>query len=95
VALVSGDAIPDDSHKLVQSVHYSSDLTKMPMPGISEVAKTSSLLYNIAMFVAVIGGAAILLGLFLGGGRAIYRIARGKPASSMYEAEFTSLHLRE
>ena len=95
VALVSGDAIPDDSHKLVQSVHYSSDLTRMPMPGISEVAKTSSLLYNIAMFVAVIGGAAILLGLFLGGGRAIYRIARGKPASSMYEAEFTSLHLRE
>ena len=65
------------------------------MPGISEVAKTGSLLYNIAMFVVVIGGAAILLGLFLGGGRAIYRIARGKPASSMYEADFTSLDLRE
>lgn len=95
VALVSGDAIPDDSHKLVQSVHYSSDLTKMPMPGISDVAKTSSLLFNIAMFVVVIGGAAVLLGLFLGGGRAIYRMARGKPASSMYEAEFTSLDLRE
>jgi hypothetical protein len=95
VALVSGDAVPDDSHKLVQSVHYSSDLTKMPMPGISEVAKTGSLLYNIAMFVVVIGGAAVLLGLFLGGGRAIYRMARGKPASSMYEAEFTSLDLRE
>ncbi|MGA2249615.1 DUF6599 family protein [Terracidiphilus sp.] len=95
VAFVSGDAIPDDSHKLVQSVHYSSDLTRMPMPGISDVAKTSSLLYNIAMFVMVVGGAAVLLGLFLGGGRAIYRIARGKPASSMYEAEFTSLHLRE
>jgi hypothetical protein len=95
VAFVSGDAVPDDSHKLVQSVHYSSDLTKMPMPGISEVAKTGSLLYNIAMFVVVIGGAAILLGLFLGGGRAIYRMARGKPASSMYEAEFTSLDLRK
>ena len=95
VALVSGDAIPDDSHKLVQTVHYSSDLTKMPMPGISEVAKTSSLLFNIAMFVMVVGGAAILLGLFLGGGRAIYRMARGKPASSMYEAEFTSLDLRD
>jgi hypothetical protein len=95
VALVSGDAVPDDSHKLVQSVHYSSDLTKMPMPGISDVAKTSSLLFNIAMFVVVIGGAGVLLGLFLGGGRAIYRIARGKPASSMYEAEFTSLDLRK
>ncbi len=95
VALVSGDAIPDDAHKLVQTVHYSSDLNRMPMPGISEVAKTSSLLFNIAMFVIVVGGAAVLLGLFLGGGRAIYRIARGKPASTMYEAEFTSLDLRE
>ena len=95
VAFVSGDAIPDDSHKLVESVHYSSDLTRMPMPGVSEVAKTSSLLFNIAMFVMVVGGAAVLLGLFLGGGRAIYRIARGKPASSMYEADFTSLDLRE
>ena len=39
--------------------------------------------------------AALLLGFFLGGGRALYRIARGKPASSVYEAEFISLDLRE
>jgi hypothetical protein len=95
VALVSGDAIPDESHKLIETVHYSSDLTKVPMPGISEVAKTGSLLFNIAMFVVIIGGAAILLGLFLGGGRALYRKARGKPISSVYEAEFTRLDLRD
>jgi hypothetical protein len=35
------------------------------------------------------------LGFFLGGGRALYRIARGKPASSVYDVEFISLNLRE
>jgi hypothetical protein len=95
VALVSGDAIPDESHKLVQTVHYSSDLNKMPMPGISDVAKTSSLLLNIAAFVTVGSLAAILLGFMLGGGRALYRLARGKPISSVYEAEFTRLDLRD
>jgi hypothetical protein len=39
--------------------------------------------------------AAILLGFFLGGGRALYRIARGKPVSSVYEEEFIRLDLRE
>ncbi len=29
VALVSGDAIPDESHKLLAQVHYSADLTRM------------------------------------------------------------------
>ena len=95
VAIVSGDAIPDESHKLIQSVHYSSDLTKMPMPGVSEVAKTGSLLTNIAMFVTIIGGAAILLGFMLGGGRALYRLARGKPISSVYETEFIHLDLHD
>jgi hypothetical protein len=39
--------------------------------------------------------AAILLGFFLGGFRALYRMARGKPVSSVYEAEFISLNLRD
>jgi hypothetical protein len=95
VAIVSGDAIPDESHKLIETVHYSSDLNRIPMPGISEVAKTSSLLLNIALFVMVVGGTAVFLGFTLGGGRALYRLARGKPISSVYEAEFTRLNLRE
>jgi len=45
--------------------------------------------------VIVGGSAAILLGFFLGGGRALYRIARGKPASSMYDEDFISIDLRE
>lgn len=94
VALVSGDAIPDESHRLLAMVHYSSDLTKMPMPGVNDVAKTSGLLMNIAYFVMVVGGASVLLGLLLGGGRALYRVWTGKPISSVYEEEFTKLNLR-
>ncbi len=94
VALVSGDATPDDSHRLIEMVHYSSDLTALPQPGISDVQRTSTLLFNIAMFVIVVGGAAMLLGFLLGGGRAFYRVLRGKPASSVFEAEFTRLNLK-
>ncbi len=95
VALVSGDAIPDESHKLLATVHYEADVMSVPQPMESEVSKTSRLLMGIAALVVVGSAAAILLGLFLGGGRALYRIARGKPASTLYDAEFTSLNLRE
>ena len=95
IALVSGDAIPDESHKLLASVHYELDLVSIPQPGESEVSKTGRLLLGIATLVIIGACAAILLGLFLGGGRALYRVARGKPASSVYEAEFISLDLRK
>ena len=95
VAIVSGDAIPDESHKLLASVHYESEYVQIPQPSESEVSKTGKLLMGIAELVMVGCFAALLLGFFLGGGRALYRIARGKPASSVYEAEFISLDLRE
>jgi hypothetical protein len=84
-ALVSGDAIPDESHRLLELVHYDVDLTSIPQSSESDVQKTSQLLLGIAALVTVGSIAAILLGLFLGGGRALYRIARGKPASSVYD----------
>lgn len=95
VALVSGDAIPDESHKLLASVNYKSEFVSIPQPTESEVSKTGRLLAGIAALVIVGSAAAILLGLFLGGGRALVRVARGKPASSVYEAEFIRLDLRE
>jgi hypothetical protein len=95
VVLVSGDAVPDESHKLLDSVHYSADIISIPQPVESEVSKTSKLLLGIAALVIVGGSAAILLGFFLGGGRALYRIARGKPASSVYDAEFIRIDLRD
>jgi hypothetical protein len=95
VAIVSGDAVPDESHKLLATVHYEADLISVPQPVESEVAKTGRLLLGIAGLVIVGSAAAILLGFFLGGGRALYRIARGRPISSVYDEEFTSLKLHE
>jgi hypothetical protein len=95
VALVSGDAIPEESHKLLDSVNFQTELTSIPQPSESEVLKTGRLLLGIVTLVSIGAGAAILLGFFLGGGRALYRIARGKPVSSVYEVEFISLNLRD
>jgi hypothetical protein len=95
VAIVSGDATPDESHKLLATVHYSADLMSIPQPTESEVAKTGQLLMGIATLVIIGASTAILLGIFLGGFRALYRVARGRPASSVFETEFTSLHLSE
>jgi hypothetical protein len=96
VAIVSGDAIPEESHKLLAMVHYEADIISIPQPGgESEVSKTAKLLIGIAGLVIIGCSAALLLGFFLGGGRALYRVARGKPVSSVYEEEFISLDLRE
>jgi hypothetical protein len=93
VALVSGDAIPEESHKLLAVVHYDADLISIPQPTESEVNKTGRLLLGIVTLIIVGCIAAILLGFFLGGGRALYRMARGKPASSVFDEEFVSLDL--
>jgi hypothetical protein len=94
VVVVSGDAIPKESHRLIEMVHFDADVMAMPAGNVeSETQKTAKLLMGIAALVIIGGGAAILLGFFLGGGRALYRIARGKPASTMYEAEFIRIDL--
>ena len=95
VVVVSGDAIPDESHRLLESVHYEADLTAIPQPVENDIVKTSKLLMGIAALCIIGGGASIVLGGFFGGGRALYRIARGKPASSVYDEEFIHLDLRE
>ncbi len=95
VAIVSGDAIPDESHKLLALVHFETNLISVPQSTESEVAKTGKLLIGITVLVLIGAGAAILLGFFLGGGRALYRIARGRPVSSVYDVEFIRLNLRD
>jgi len=91
---VSGDAIPDESHKLIASVHYDATLISIPQPSENEIAKTGRLLFGIVTLIVIGGGTAILLGVFLGGGRALYRVARGRPVSAVYDEEFISLGLR-
>jgi hypothetical protein len=93
VAVVSGDAIPDEAHKLITTVHFDAESSQIPGGGDTEVQKTAKLLVAIITLVAVMFAAALLLAIFLGGGRAAYRFLRGKPVSSMYDQEFTKLDL--
>ncbi|MGB6973169.1 MAG: DUF6599 family protein [Terracidiphilus sp.] len=95
VVLVSGDDIPDESHRLLESVYFNENLISIPQRGESQIAKTSRLLIGIATLVLIGSVTAILLGLFLGGGRALVRVAQGKPASAVYDVEFIRLNLRK
>jgi hypothetical protein len=95
VVVVSGDAIPEESHRLLESAHYEADLTAVPQPVESEVLKTGRLLLGIASLCIIGAAAAIILGGFFGGGRALYRVATGKPASSVFDEEFIHLDLKE
>ena len=97
LAVVSGDPIQDDAHRLLSSVHYEAEMSAeaahSQQPMQASVQKTAQLILGILTLVAVMFSASVLLALFLGGGRALYRIARGKPASSVYDLEFIKLNL--
>ena len=96
VAITSGSFSSDGAHKLLSDVNYSADVTwNHPQGYISEASKTARLLIGIITLTAILGGAALLVGIFFGGGRALYRRLRGRPISSVADAEFISLHLRE
>jgi hypothetical protein len=61
---------------------------------ISEVSKAAKLLLGIAYMTGILAVAAVLLALFLGGGRLAFRRMRGLPDSSMNDDDFISLKLR-
>ncbi len=85
---------PEEAQALVDSVHLRQEVTwNKPVPPEfhTEVRKTASLLVSIAIFSGVLGLAAVLLGLFLGFGRAWVRVLMGKPAAT--EPEFLRLNL--
>ena len=94
VMVASGGLPADQAQAMLAGVHLKQEVTidRDVQPVFhNEVQKTFSLLTNIAILSGVLMGAAVLLGLFLGGGRALYRVMRGKPAAM--EPEFLSLHL--
>ncbi len=94
VAVVCGDAIPDDARRLLGLVHYEADVSTLPGGDApTEVQKTAKLLLGILLLVAVMFVAALSVALFLGGGRALLRLAQGKPASTIFDEEFTRLDL--
>jgi hypothetical protein len=95
VALTSGGIDAADAHRLLDKIHYEAAVTwNNPAGYVPETTKAAKLLVNVVTFCLIACGATLLLGIFLGGGRAAYRVLRGKPASSVEEAEFIKLNLR-
>ena len=94
VALANGTFSADAAQALVENTHLhqlASTDKAMVTPDVVETRKTFGLLANVIIFSGVLFAAAVLLALFLGGGRALIRILRGKPPAT--ELEFLSLHL--
>ncbi len=95
LVLVMGKLSPKDADSLADRVHLHGEVTwnkQMPLEFHTEVRKTASLLVSIATLCGVLMSAAVLLGLFLGGGRAAIRVLMGKSAAK--EPEFLRLDLR-
>ena len=96
VAVTGGDITGAEADALLKRVQFQGSVAMDQLqPQESEVAKTAKLLIGIASLTIILGIAAVLLGFFLGGGRALYRVMRGKPASSAMEEEFIALDLNK
>ena len=94
LALTTGRWSAADAQKIVEGTHLRSEVTwdkPMPPQFHSEVRKTVSLLSSVLIFCGLGALAAIVLGLFLGGGRAAIRVMQGKPAAT--EPEFLRIDL--
>jgi hypothetical protein len=97
VAITSGSFPAATARSLLGQVNYQADVTwNNPKGYIGEGSKVARLLISVIELFAIVGGAAILLGLFLGGGRALVRVLRGKSASALDEdTEIIRLNLKD
>lgn len=94
VAIAGGSYSAAKARQLLDAVKFNDMVTiNHPEGYVSETMKLYGLLRGITVLVVILVCAALLLGLFLGGGRALVRRLRGKPVSSVSEEEFISLHL--
>ncbi len=94
VAIATGTFSADDAQNMIENIHLRTEVTfdrATPPSFEHEMQKTYSLLASIAIFCAVGTLASVLLGVFLGGGRALVRKMQGKDAVA--DVEFLSLHL--
>ncbi len=94
VIVAEGTFSPDDTQNMIENIHLRSEVTfdkPLPPKFETEIRKTYSLLTSIAILSGMGALAAIVLGLSLGGGRALVRKMQGKDAAT--DAEFLSLHL--
>lgn len=94
VLLTTGVWGAAEAQRLVEGIHLRSEVTwNKPVPPEfhAEIKKTVSLLTSILVFCGVGALAAVILALFLGGGRAAIRVLQGKPAAT--EPEFLRIDL--
>ncbi len=92
--LTTGGWDPANAKATVEGIHLRNEVTwNKPVPPQfhTEVQKTVSLLTSILIFCGLGALAAIVLGLFFGGGRAAIRVLQGKPAAT--EPEFLHIDL--
>jgi hypothetical protein len=94
LAVLSGNLPAPKAQQLFSAIRYNDYVTiNHPEGYVPDTVKMYRLLMGITMLTVVLVGGALLLGIFLGGGRALVRTLRGKPVSSVSEEEFISLHL--
>jgi hypothetical protein len=94
VLLTTGAWGAAEAQRLVEGIHLRSEVTwNKPVPPEfhAEIKKTVSLLTSILVFCGLGALAAVILALFLGGGRAAIRVLQGKPAAT--EPEFLRIDL--
>ena len=97
LALASSGFTRAEAAKLVDSIKYDAQVTWNKPEGYMDqftITRTSNVLVQIIILVFAIVGAALVLGIVFGGGRAWVRKLRGKPASSLGDMEVISLNLR-
>jgi hypothetical protein len=96
VVVTSGSFTTAEAHRLASEVNYVAEVTlNRPQGYISEASKAGRLLVGVIMLCGILCGGTLLLGIFLGGARVLYRRMRGRPQTSMEEVEFISLNLRD
>jgi hypothetical protein len=95
VVLTSGSFTADQAKQLSETVHYDAAVTwNNPKGYVSEETRAAKLVIGIFALIAVLIGTTIIIGFFFGGGRILLRKLRGKPTTSLEEAEFIKLDLR-
>jgi hypothetical protein len=92
--LAEGTFSADEAQRMLENIHMRQQVSfdkDMELSPHMQVMQGYSLFRSILILGGVLILAAVVIGVFLGGGRALYRMARGKPAAA--EVEFLSLHL--
>ena len=95
VGMTTGGLSAGHAKDLLDSLRLNQQVTfdkPMPLEFHAEMKKTYSLMQSIALFCGLGLVACVLLGIFLGAGRAGLRMLQGKPAAS--EPEFLTINLR-